>query len=289
MYNCPTHSHLDNHGCECLPKDYCDHRYNCNPTDVVCSHNEAIRCNENNTCECYCSQDSQCHNCPAETLGFCVNEKCVCETNNYCPGGNNFTLWETINAHTANRKDAIKMIDANAFALWIPTAKTVQKKDSVLIGDASANLRTTVLKEILCTAFLWVVIEDIRASAIQQTTAIVPMYQILVATTMSLNATIWHVHPGRRNIARDEPVPVNHWTIVTRMMPTANTIHAMLQKRKLMYASVEHVVAWQFLISVVVMILVHVSISYATSIKWRSVRMGCANARSIRLAMLQKG
>uniref|UniRef100_A0A8W8N6X5 Uncharacterized protein n=1 Tax=Magallana gigas TaxID=29159 RepID=A0A8W8N6X5_MAGGI len=92
-YNClPTggNGHMENHGCECLPKDYCDSRYSCKPTDVACSHNEAIRCNGNNTCECYCSQDSQCHNCPTGTLGFCVNEKCVCETNNYCPGGNKF-------------------------------------------------------------------------------------------------------------------------------------------------------------------------------------------------------
>nr|XP_034327407.1 mucin-2-like isoform X1 [Crassostrea gigas] len=66
---------------QCLPGYY-----------IVCSHNEAIRCNVNgnNRCECYCSQDSQCNNCPTGTLGFCVNEKCVCETNNYCPGGNRF-------------------------------------------------------------------------------------------------------------------------------------------------------------------------------------------------------
>lgn len=65
----------------------------------------------------------------------------------------------------------------------------------------------------------------------------------------------------------DEPVRVNHWTIVSKMMATANTRHAMLRRGKLRCASVEHVVALQFPTFVVAMILVRVSISYATSIK----------------------
>ncbi|XP_052680419.1 protein kinase C-binding protein NELL2-like isoform X2 [Crassostrea angulata] len=105
-YNCVTTSgHMENHGCECLPKDYCDYRYSCSSTDVACSHNEAIRCNGNNKCECYCSQDSQCLNCPAGNLGFCVNEKCVCETNNYCPGNNKFYCLKNFQcAHSESKR-----------------------------------------------------------------------------------------------------------------------------------------------------------------------------------------
>lgn len=92
-YNCfiiGGNGYLENQGCECLLKDYCDYRYSCIFIDVVCLYNEVIRCNGNNRCECYCLQDLQCYNCLVGILGFCVNEKCVCEINNYCFGNNKF-------------------------------------------------------------------------------------------------------------------------------------------------------------------------------------------------------
>ncbi|XP_048730879.2 tenascin-like isoform X2 [Ostrea edulis] len=93
-YSCLSHDHLHNHGCECFPADHCDDTdYPCSP--LQCPHNELTRCSHNNKCECYCNRDSQCQNCPEQ--GFCVNEKCVCESNDYCPHGNPFYCYKHFN------------------------------------------------------------------------------------------------------------------------------------------------------------------------------------------------
>ncbi|XP_078332788.1 uncharacterized protein LOC111099121 isoform X1 [Crassostrea virginica] len=104
-FRCVSHAHDSTHGCDCLPKDYCDAEFSCRPSDVTCSHNELIRCGRNNKCECYCSQDSQCQNCPDGTLGFCVKEKCICESRSYCPGGNKFYCLKNFQcAHNESRR-----------------------------------------------------------------------------------------------------------------------------------------------------------------------------------------
>ncbi|XP_062588878.1 tenascin-like, partial [Saccostrea cucullata] len=100
-YDCVSHDHTDNHGCICYPADYCDNTdYPCSP--LHCPHNELTRCNGHNKCECYCSQDSHCENCPEQ--GFCINEQCVCESNNYCPGGNQYYCLKNFHCQHSEQK-----------------------------------------------------------------------------------------------------------------------------------------------------------------------------------------